>query len=328
MLARTYREVFLAHQPTHQGRMTGPGVERKFINVHHPITDRELAAHFAGQLTLAAPLIGPDDRAYMAAINLDTGGETALRRFLLQSQICDLTAFAITSSSPQHDGGHVWLLFDEPTHPERLRLLAENLVTTLGLPAETYPTREPLRLPLGLHRRTRRRGWVLLPTGTTFNLDAGDDVLVKAIAAIAALPRNRTAQLPQLLPPVPRPRYTSPNVTGTTESIIEAYNQATDLVALLECYGGTIAQLGRWGRTLLHCPCPNHAHGDACPSLEVQPARKARYGHQYVAIGHAPNCQFATERSQVMDAFRVFCTWEGLTPREAVERLRAAQEVR
>jgi hypothetical protein len=95
----------------------------------------------------------------------------------------------------------------------------------------------------------------------------------------------------------------------------------------LESYGGRIAQRGRFGRTLLHCPCPNHTHGDARPSLEVQPARNARYG-QHVAIGHAPGCQFATERGQVMDAFRVFCTWEGLTPREAVERLRVAQEVR
>jgi hypothetical protein len=326
MLARTYREVFLAHQPAHQGRMTGPGVDRKFIKVHHPITDRELDAHLAGTLTLAAPLIGPDDLAYIAAIDLDAGGETALRRLLLEAQMCDFSAFAITSNSPQHDGGHVWLLFDGPTHPERLRLLAENVVAGLGLPAETYPTRKTLRLPLGLHRRARRRGTLVLPTGAALDLDAGGDVLREALAAIAALPRNRTAQLPQLPPPAPRSRSTHPNVAETTESIIEAYNGATDLVALVESYGGKVAQRGRQGRTLLHCPCPNHAHGDARPSLEVQPARKARYGH-YVAIGHAPSCQFATERGQVMDAFRVFCTWEGLTAAEAVERLRTEQEV-
>jgi hypothetical protein len=95
----------------------------------------------------------------------------------------------------------------------------------------------------------------------------------------------------------------------------------------LESYGGRIAQRGRFGRTLLHCPCPNHAHGDARPSVEIQPAKKARYG-QHVAIGHAPGCQFATERGQLMDAFRVFCTWEGVTAQEAVERLRTEQEVR
>jgi hypothetical protein len=321
MFARTYRGVFLAHQPAHQGRMTGPGVDGKFINVHHPITDRELDAHLAGQLTLAAPLIGPDDLAYIAAIDLDVGGEIALRRLLLEAQMCDLSAFAITSSSPQHDGGHVWLLFDAPTHPERLRLVAENLVTALGLAAETYPTRKTLRLPLGLHRRARRRGTLLLPTGAALDLDAGGTVLEEALTAIAALPRNRTAQLPQLPPPAPRPRSTHPNVTSTTDSIIAAYNQATDLVALLESYGGKVAQLRRFGRTLLHCPCSNHAHGDARPSLEIQPAKKARYG-QHVAIGHAPGCQFATERGQVMDAFRVFCTWEGITPTQAIERLR------
>ncbi len=327
MLARTYREVFLAHQPAHQGRMTGPGVDRKFITIHHPITDRELDAHFAGQLTLAAPLIGPDELAYIAAIDLDAGGETALRRLLLEAQRCDFTAFAITSSSPQHDGGHVWLLFDAPTHPERLRRLAENVVMSLGLTAETYPTRKTLRLPLGLHRRARRRGTLLLPTGAALNLDAGGDVLHEALAAIVALPRNRTAQLPQLPPPASQPRSTLPHVAPTTESVIAAYNQATDLLALLESYGGKVAQLRRFGRTLLHCPCPNHAHGDARPSVEIQPAKKARYG-QHVAIGHAPGCQFATERGQVMDAFRIFCTWEGLTAAEGVERLRTTQEMR
>ncbi len=110
MFARTYREVFLAHQPAHQGRMTGPGVERKFVKVHHPITDRELDAHFTGQLTLAAPLIGPDDLAYIAAIDLDAGGETVLRQLLREAQRCNLVAFAITSSSPQHDGGELLVI--------------------------------------------------------------------------------------------------------------------------------------------------------------------------------------------------------------------------
>lgn len=328
MFARTYREVFLAHQPAHQGRMTGPGGDRKFIKVHHPITDRELDAHLSGTLTLAAPLIGPDDLAYIAAIDSDVdAGESTLWRLLLAAQGRGVTAFAITSCTELHDGGHVWFLFDQPTHPDRLRQFAQAFVTTLGLAAETYPTRKTLRLPLGVHRRAGRRGTLLLPTGAALDLDTGGDVLHDALAAIAALPRNATTQLPQLPVLAPRPRYTRPNVTETTDSIIAAYNGATDLVALLESYGGKIAQRGRWGRTLLHCPCANHAHGDARPSLEIQPAKKARYG-QHVAIGHAPGCQFATERGQVMDAFRVFCTWEGLTPTEAVERLRDTQEVR
>ncbi len=328
MLARTYREVFLAHQPAHQGRMTGPGVDQKFIKVHHPITDRELDAHLAGALTLAAPLIGPDGLAYIAAIDSDVdAGESTLWRLMLAAQVRGFTAFAITSRTEEHDGGHVWVLFDQPTHPDRLRQFAQELVTTLGLAAETYPTRKTLRLPLGVHRRAGRRGTLLLPTGAALDLDAGGDVLHEALTVIVALPRNATTQLPQLPMAAPRLRSTHPNVALPTESIIAAYNQATDLVALLESYGGTIAQRGRSKRTLLHCPCPNHAHGDARPSVEIQPARKLQYG-QHVAIGHAPGCCFATERGQVMDAFRVFCTWEGVTPQEAVERLRDEQEVR
>jgi hypothetical protein len=40
-----------------------------------------------------------------------------------------------------------------------------------------------------------------------------------------------------------------------------------------------------------------------------------------VAVGHAANCLFYTERRQVIDAFGVYCKLEGLTTREALYRL-------
>src|SRR3712207_7922442 len=40
-------------------------------------------------------------------------------RVLERAELAGLTAFAITSTNEEHDGGHVWIVFDEPTDPER-----------------------------------------------------------------------------------------------------------------------------------------------------------------------------------------------------------------
>jgi hypothetical protein len=122
-------------------------------------------------------------------------------------------------------------------------------------------------------------------------------------------------------PPAPAAHPPQHRLDGARCSIT-AYNQATDLVALLVAYGGRVAHRYRTGGALLACPCGGHAHGDANPSLEVQPATRSRYG-RFVALGYAPGCAFFTERGQVIDAFGVYCRLEQLTPAEALRRFAA-----
>jgi hypothetical protein len=131
-----------------------------------------------------------------------------------------------------------------------------------------------------------------------------------------------------LLPPLPK-RSTAPETpqgrfrsAGSDESIIHQYNQATSLVGLLEYAGGRVAQRLFNGGMLMHCPCPHHKHGDARPSLELKPAKnRNRYG-EFVAFGYTPSCQFYTESGRVIDAFSVMCLIEGLSPTEAVKKLK------
>ncbi len=324
---QVFRTLYLAHDPESHARMNGPKAAKKYTKSHHAPGTPEVIDHLAGRRTIAAPLVGPHGLCHHAAFDVDAGGPLALRCVLAAAQQLGWTAYAITSETDEHTGGHVWLHFDQPTAPERARLLADQLAQAAGVDAETYPTRKALRLPLGVHQWTGKRGTLLLQDGQHVDLDTGADAVAHALATIAALPTNQTSALPDVPPRTPAAPQARQTAAGTASETITRYNQQTDLMGLLESYGGKIAQRYGNGGALLHCPCGRHSHGDRRPSLEVHPARTARYG-RFVAVGHAANCLFATERRQVIDAFGVYCKLEGLTTREALYRLNPCRPAR
>jgi len=324
---QVFHTLYLAHDPESHARMNGPKAAKKYTKVHHTPGTGEIIDHLLGSRTIAAPLVGPHGLCHHAAFDVDAGGPHALRRVLAAAQAQGWTAYAITSETDEHTGGHVWLHFDQLVAPERARLLADQLAAAAGVEAETYPTRKALRLPLGVHQWTGKHGTLLLQDGQRFDLDAEADAVAQALATIAVLPLNMASSLPEPPRRAPTAPYARQTAPGGAQDTITRYNQQTDLVALLQGYGGKIAE--RYGNSgaLLHCPCGRHSHGDRRPSLEVQPARNARYGRM-VAVGHAANCLFATERGQVIDAFGVYSKLEGLTTREALYRLNPCRPLR
>jgi len=330
----TLAQLYLLHDPASYARMTRPGARYKYHKVkddNQPIVPTKgiLTAHLSGAKTFAVPLIGAAGLSRHVALDIDHGGIDALQHALTAAQVLGWIAYAVSSLTNEHSGGHLWIHLDQPTAPERARLLATQIerMAQLGM-VEKYPTKQTLRIPFGRHTHTKQRGYLLLQDGRTIDLDTSLATVHEAIALIAALPLNSAANLPQLPAPLPRPTasQTRQEPLGPTDNPIHEYNQHTDLVALLESYGGRIAEQPRSGKTILHCPCGQHQHGDARPSLEVQPARSARYGRA-VVVGHAPSCLFYTEHRQIIDAFGVYCTLEGLTTREALAQQRQGQEV-
>jgi hypothetical protein len=317
---QAFYTLYLAHDPESHARMNGPKAAKKYTKVHHAPGIGEIINHLVGRRTIAVPLVGPHGLCHHAALDVDAGGPPALRRLLAAAQAQGYTAYAITSDTDEHQGGHVWLHFDQAAAPERTRLLADQLAQVAGVDAETYPTRKALRLPLGVHQWTGKRGHLLLQDGQQLDLDTHTDAVAQALATIAALPLNQTSALPDVPRRAPTALHAHHMARGAANDTITRYNGQTDLVALLESYGGRIAERYSNGGALLHCPCGRHSHGDRRPSLEVQPARSARYGRM-VAVGHAAHCLFYTERRQVMDVFGVYCKLEGLTTREALYRL-------
>jgi len=79
-----------------------------------------------GDTTLAACLITSDNLARTAVLDIDVGSEDSLLRVLAAVQVQGFTGFAQTARNDEHNGGHVWLLFDGFAEPIRLRTLAEN----------------------------------------------------------------------------------------------------------------------------------------------------------------------------------------------------------
>ncbi len=326
--------LFLQHEPASYARMTRPGARYKYHTVKdatkQPLrpTKALFPAHLSGAETFAVPLVGAAGFTYHVALDNDDGGIDALQRALAAAYALGWIAYAVSSLTNAHRGGHLWIHLDQPTAPNRARHLAVQIARRAQLGSvETYPTKQPLRIPFGRHSWTQQRGSLLLQDGQTINLDTSLAAVHAAIAHVAVLPRNSTVNLPTL-PPPPRPTasQTRQEPRGASDNPIHAYNQGTDLVALLERYGGRTAEQLRNGKTIVHCPCGQHKNGDQRASLEVQPARSDRYGRA-VAVGHAPGCLFYTEQRQVVDAFAVYCTLEGLTPNAAFQQLQG-QEVR
>ncbi len=312
----TFRHLFLQHRPQRKARMNEAGHLAKYHTLHYPVSDREIHAHLAARMTLAVPLMGTDETAFAAALDVDHGGVTALWRALVHARRSGLNAFAITSQSDAHTGGHVWFLFDAPVSAVRLRAFAAACAAYAAPGAETYPTRKTLRLPFGLHRGNRRRGQLLLATGDTVDLDRDNAAVLFALQLVGSLPRNQPDQLPQCEIMVPLKRDEQVQHTKPQPDGIQAYNQATNVLTLLQQYGARIALHSADGGALLHCPCPHHAHGDQRPSLVVQPARVPRYG-QFVAFGYAPGCLFYTQEGQLLDAFGIRCRLEALASSSA-----------
>jgi len=274
-------QLYLLHDPTSYARMLRPGARHKYHTVHRAPTPDDLEAHLAGEETIGVPLIGAAGLSYHVALDIDHGGFDALKRALNAAQGVGWTAYAITSTNSDHSGGHLWIHLDQPAAPERARLLAEQIAAAANIStsghdpaAETYPTHKALRLPGGRHTWTGKRGRLLLQTGDSIDLDRGAQAIHDALVAIAGLPQNAAARLPQLpVPPIrERGHQTCQERAGGPVNPISLYNRTTNLLDLLERYGGRIAEQYRDGGALLHCPCGQHQHGDRHASLEVRPA--------------------------------------------------------
>jgi hypothetical protein len=323
-------QLYLLHEPTSYARMLRPGARHTYHTVQRAPTPDNLHAHLAGEITIAVPLVGAAGLSYHVALDIDHGGIEALQRALSAAHARGWTAYAITSTNNEHSGGHVWMHLAQPAAPKRARLLAEQLATAASIStrghdpaAETYPTHKALRLPFGCHTWTGKRGCLVLHNGYTIDLDSGAQAIRDAIITIAKLPQNGAARLPQL-PVVPireTARQTRQERAGAPTNLIYHYNRTTNLLALLERYGGHIAEQRRDGSAVLHCACGQHQHHDAHASLEVRPAQNtARYG-QYVAIGHAPSCHFYAEHRHVIDSFTVYYRLADVSPSEALHRI-------
>ena len=80
------RELLLGHEPPIHARMTEPSYSAKYLRVQSSITDADLAAHLAGDVTLAC-ILQRDEQASIAACDIDAGGEAMVRRVMRAAEL-------------------------------------------------------------------------------------------------------------------------------------------------------------------------------------------------------------------------------------------------
>jgi hypothetical protein len=247
---------------------------------------------------------------------------------------CHAYGFALTSDS--HDGGHVWLLFDQPHAQRDLHALMRDILSAAGVAgAEVYPSAADLRLPFGVHRRCGRRGDLLINSGATPMPIDDDPLAVLAFfvahvqhtdSALVAQARSRQdARQLQIDAQLAAARAALPRMSiggqPTGMERIQHYNATTDLVRLLEQYGAKTAYRAANGTILMHCAAnQDHRNGDAHPSLIVQPGTGRQTG-KLICGCHTPTCRLHNHPGQVKDPFEVYCIMEGIDHRDGVKRL-------
>ena len=331
-LVAQFRHHLLRHAPDTQARMTDPGATAKYYRLSHSITDADIAAHLTGTITLGCPL-GRGTMAYAAACDIDHGGPMAVRQVMRAAERhgCHATGFLMTSAT--HDGGHVWILFADPHPIDDLRTLMREILADTGLRGiEIYPSNADLRLPFGIHRQRGTRGALLLNADAephsldhdclaalahwldTVELHDAAPVLA-ARAVQAEREHERVHQRAQIATPQ---AVSTGQRTGI--DVIRHYNATTDLVDLLCAFGGRVAHQYAGGKVLMHCPAPDHAHGDAHPSLIVQPGHRGQHG-KVICGCYSPACRLHNRDGEVKDAFEAYCLLSGIDRREGVRRL-------
>ena len=130
-----------------------------YWRVPEPLTLSLLSAHLMGQITLGTYLLDAESSCSFAVFDSDQGLEclVVLARELAQQGIP-------TILEASRRGGHLWVHFVEPTPASVVRSWLLPYAQFLGI--ELYPKQDVrdvdgsgslLRLPLGIHRRSR--GW-------------------------------------------------------------------------------------------------------------------------------------------------------------------------
>lgn len=265
--------------------------------------------------SFATALVAPNGLARCAVLNIDTGGEVAVRRVLDVCTTLGLWAMAVLSESAHHSGGHVYVPLAVPILAVHCANLANSIQLASGVPADCYPAgNKPLRLPLMHHLHAPggpRRFPIIVSDGTVIPVSTAwpmlaqlrdswrPNTLEQVVAALAHLPH---VSLPQVTP-IHRSRVSVSN----PEHVIRHFNQQHTLTDFLP-----LANLLP-GLALMKCP----AHDDTGCSLAVF-QHPAGY-HVCRCVSMDADCPLAAEHD--IDAFTLYSWEHRLDTQTAVQQI-------
>jgi hypothetical protein len=198
----------------------------KYRRVRRALTLEDLAAHVAGEKTLALDCMNPEGEARWVCWDSDVvDGLADLAR--VQAAAMDLGL--VTYREASRRGGHLWLWCDAPQPVAALHRLGKAVMHLADIKLEVYPNRDDpprdvaqgMRLPLGIHQHSGQRYPFVDGAGRPCHRDDPES----ALAWLVAQPHTITSQLQAalatvpLLPPPRAPVSPSPLVVTPTPSL-------------------------------------------------------------------------------------------------------------
>ncbi len=169
--------------------------------VYEPVTPALLAAHLAGQITLALSSSDARGRCRWACLDVDVPGSLP-QLLAVREPLAELELPGLVEASRR--GGHLWLFFDEPLPTVAARHVVAAALTAVAAQSVEVPALElypdgcapsalghAVRLPLGVHHKTGLR----YPLFDTAGLPCVFTSLEKAAAFLLDAPRISAAPL-------------------------------------------------------------------------------------------------------------------------------------
>lgn len=288
-----------------------------YRRVVEPLTLSHLAGHLAGRWTLGTYLLDELGCCAFAVFDADHG-DGLWQLAALAGELAGQGVPTLLEASRR--GGHLWVLFAEPTPAWQVRTFLLPYAQALG--CELYPKQDNLgpggacsliRLPLGLHRQSR--GWYpFVEVASDGALVAVEETVEKCCAWVCQVAQR--VVLPASLWEGSHTACHGCSVVGDERHMachvrmgqpgrgsIRAWCQAQDIVGVI----GRYVALDHRG--VGSCPFKEHHYReDVRPSFQVFGGENA---HWYC---------FTWRRAG--DLFDFLCLYHELTPHEAWERLR------
>ncbi len=277
-----------------------------YWRVAEPLTVSLLSAHLAGQVTLGTYLLDAHSTCSFAVFDSDVGIDCLV---VLAGELAQHGIPTLVEASRR--GGHVWVHLSEPTLASRVRSWLLPYAHSYGI--ELYPKQgmrdangsgSLLRVPLGIHRRSR--GWYPFlgwsPDGAL--VPVADTVMACCEWASEHVERVQVPQIAQktgIERPAPLPIETRSGDHKGRGSI-RAWCRSQDVMAVI----GQYVVLNR--QEVGSCPFKEHHHrGDVRPSFQVFP--------------ESDQCWYCYTWARGGDLFDFLCLYYGLTPQEGYQRL-------